>query len=115
MSKIVTDHNGFPIDDVPPRLGALPPVTVYKAAPVRITGLDPHTGKVITVVANRIASGADGKPFTFAEEPGSPRTKAGRIAPKPSAVPRAGTAEYEEDYGDDMAASYAAADMRTRK
>ena len=107
----MTDHNGFAIDDVPPRLGALPPVGSYKAVPVRITGLDPITGKIITVVANRIASGADGKPFTFAEAPGSSRSA--RLVPK-DAVRRSQLADLE-DYGDDMAAAFEASNIRTRK
>jgi hypothetical protein len=111
VTQKLTDHNGFPIDDVPPRLGALPPVSVYKAQPVRITGLDPTTGKTITVVANRIASGPDGKPFTFAEASGAPR--ASRILPK-NIVRRSAIADFD-DYGDDMSAVNEAAILRTRK
>jgi hypothetical protein len=109
-----TDHNGFPIDDVPSRLGDLPPVGVYRAQPVRITGLDPITGKHITVVANRIASGPDGKPFTFAEPPGSPRSTASRAA-QPPPIPRAGTLEYSSAFDDDMDAVNADAILRYRK
>lgn len=105
-SKVI-DHNGFVIDAIPPRLGELRPVSEYKAAPVRITGLDPLTGKTITVVANRIASGPDGKPFQFAEKPGASRV-ARRTSPNI-------TARELDDYGDDLSAMTEAAILRTRK
>ena len=41
----MTDHNGFPIDEIPPRMGALAPLSAYKSEPVRITGFDIRTGK----------------------------------------------------------------------
>lgn len=109
--KPMLDHNGFAIDAVPPRLGELPPVKDYKAAPVRITGRDPATGQMRTIVANRIASGADGKPFTFAEAPGSPRSTP--IVPT-NAVLQSQLANLE-DYGDDLSSQYEAAIIRTRK
>ena len=109
--KTLTDHNGFSIDNVPSRLGDLCPVGDYKAQPIRITGFDPITGKTVTVVANRIASGADGKPFTFASTPGE--AKVARLTPKNMRVSTA-LADFE-DYGDDMSALTEASIIRSRK
>lgn len=107
----MTDHNGFPIDEIPPRMGALAPLSAYKSEPVRITGFDIRTGKTLTVVAQRIASGPDGKPFTFAEAPGAPRAS----QPVVKNAQRRDRLADLEDYGDDMAAAIEAANLRTRK